>query len=757
MQIRRLSASFGILQNSLKNNRMKLEPGLNIIQSPNEQGKSTWCAFIRAMLYGINTSERKSDGFLPEKAKYQPWTGDGMEGYLELEAEGKAIAIQRTALGSQPMKKLEVRFSGSGEEVLALMHENLGETLTGVPEAVFVRSAFIRQSEMKITQTGQLEQRIAALVSSGEEGVSYRDTVSILGGWLRKRRHNKTGQIPAIEAEIIAINQTLSRMAEASVAYNEVSLEVDRAISRLKALREEQDAHTEVERRNARKTILDAKNKLQDLDLEIAALRKELGQTGKEITREQIADARASYDKLGGVSVRYNEAKAEKESIQRDLELMEEERRHTSFGGRSLEEARELVEQTEKASDEAGEAADFNKQVYTIPMGVLPVVAAGALAAGLVWDLPLWPISIGALLVGALLGVQFYRKWSVARTAEKKRGEAFVRLRVSTMEDLCRELEQYERLSEKAEELQAELQEAEKVSDETREEMHGYKAEFEGAIQSFAPDVKEFAKAFQMLTEIGKVMDRLEVANKERELAAHLFKTLTAQYDGDPQEPIPHDGLQVPRRSKTDTAYELKRTEKELDALKSSYAMAMGEVRALGDPVVLGAKRGHLADRLKDLTRQYEALRLATEVLAEADSEITARFSPLLGQRAGYYLDRLTGGKYKRVLFDKNLTPSAERSGESISRDILYLSGGTVDQIYLALRLAICDLTLPADKACPIILDDALVSFDEVRLEKALVLLKELAERRQVLLFTCHGREAAFFKGDKQVNIISGQ
>ena len=52
MIIKNMDASFGGLENA----HMELEPGLNIIEAPNEAGKSTWCGFIRTMLYGINTS-----------------------------------------------------------------------------------------------------------------------------------------------------------------------------------------------------------------------------------------------------------------------------------------------------------------------------------------------------------------------------------------------------------------------------------------------------------------------------------------------------------------------------------------------------------------------------------------------------------------------------------------------------------------------------------------------------------------------------
>lgn len=73
----------------------------------------------------------------------------------------------------------------------------------------------------------------------------------------------------------------------------------------------------------------------------------------------------------------------------------------------------------------------------------------------------------------------------------------------------------------------------------------------------------------------------------------------------------------------------------------------------------------------------------------------------------------------------------------------LALSTGTAEQLYLAVRLAVCQLTAPD---APILLDDALAAFDDGRMALALALLKELGEERQILLFSCHRREAEWAK-----------
>ena len=71
MLIRRMAASFG----RLENHTLELKDGLNIIQAPNESGKSTWCAFLLSMLYGVNSRERDRSGFMADKNRYAPWSG----------------------------------------------------------------------------------------------------------------------------------------------------------------------------------------------------------------------------------------------------------------------------------------------------------------------------------------------------------------------------------------------------------------------------------------------------------------------------------------------------------------------------------------------------------------------------------------------------------------------------------------------------------------------------------------------------------
>ena len=165
-------------------------------------------------------------------------------------------------------------------------------------------------------------------------------------------------------------------------------------------------------------------------------------------------------------------------------------------------------------------------------------------------------------------------------------------------------------------------------------------------------------------------------------------------------------------------------------------------------------KKQELQQRLEEaeeaLTRrrgEYRALELALEVLSQANGELQARFSPALNRRAGQLFSALTGGKYEELTLTREFEAAAREAGGVLPRRTVSLSRGTVDQLYLAVRLAVCELALPAEEPAPLVLDDALSDFDDARMALALECLEQYAGERQILLVTCHGRERAWQAG----------
>ena len=95
MKLYSMTATFG----KLENETLTLTPGLNILEAPNEWGKSTWCAFLVAMLYGIETRVHTTKTALADKERYAPWSGSPMSGSIDLCWNGRNITIQRQSKG----------------------------------------------------------------------------------------------------------------------------------------------------------------------------------------------------------------------------------------------------------------------------------------------------------------------------------------------------------------------------------------------------------------------------------------------------------------------------------------------------------------------------------------------------------------------------------------------------------------------------------------------------------------------------------
>ena len=160
MDFQHIEATFG----KLEHRSLSFSKGLNIIEAPNESGKSTLLAFLRVMLYGFPPRER---GAMADKNRYAPWSLSPMRGTLALTCQKGDITLQRdTARANSPMGRFSAVYTGSSEAVDGLTAADCGETLLGVPCEVYERSAFIRQSSLTVDASAELERRIAALITT---------------------------------------------------------------------------------------------------------------------------------------------------------------------------------------------------------------------------------------------------------------------------------------------------------------------------------------------------------------------------------------------------------------------------------------------------------------------------------------------------------------------------------------------------------------------------------------------------------------
>ena len=119
-------------------------------------------------------------------------------------------------------------------------------------------------------------------------------------------------------------------------------------------------------------------------------------------------------------------------------------------------------------------------------------------------------------------------------------------------------------------------------------------------------------------------------------------------------------------------------------------------------------------------------------------TSVTPKFTENLSKN----ISIISNGKYNKVgLNDENGLMVEQENGDYLPA--YRLSVGTIDQLYLSLRLSMVDDI--SKESMPIILDEAFAYFDTKRLENILKYLAEKSEQNQILIFTCTKREKEIF------------
>ena len=669
-----MAATFG----TLDHRTIQFENGLNIIEAPNESGKSTLLAFLRVMFYGFMPRER---GAAAEKNRYAPWSLAPMQGTLELRGRRGDITVTRdTVRAGDPMGRFSAVYTGSGESVPGLNAEDLGETLLGIPREVYERSAFIRQSGMCVDASAELERRIAALITTGEEGTSCTDALAALKKQLNARRYHRSGRIPALEAETDELNRSLDELTQLEAHRQEV----------------EDALH-----------VLDAEE--QRL---CGALRA-----------HDLCDAQEQYQAVAQAGAAADEAANALESAQRAMQLSACPTRETLAQGRAALDAlkgrkaeidraalaREDAEDALRTFDAQNSAPALSPIFYVCAaIGTLSLFALAAcllLKTRLLYDI----IFFSAAAVGILAAIPL--------RAQQRRAFAAYELRRRELLDA--------------------LKRASAVLD---------------ALLALIPAAGSLARVNSCINDALAQYDALDTLTQQAQTKRAQYELLVQQH---PACTFPDAPTARPAQSREELRAALSALSERRRTLQSELDHTQGRCRAVGEREALEAQLAQKREALSRLQAEYDAISLAMDALQRANATLQSRFSPALSRRAGELFSRLTDGKYESVLLDRDLSARAGERGEAVTHDAQCLSLGALDQLYLAVRLAICERVLPDGDPIPLVLDDALVHFDDARCRKALELLYEESKTRQILLFTCQHRESAFLAGRSGVTVLS--
>lgn len=745
MKILELNATFGKLNRA----RLTLEDGLNVIHAPNEGGKSTWCAFLRAMFYGIPTRERDRKGVLAEKNRWQPWSGAPMEGEMRLEWQGKDITLRRFTRGSVPFGGFSAVYTGTQEPVPGLTGDNCGSVLLGVGRDVWERSAFIGHTPtLAIDGTPELERRIAALVTSGEEDVSYSQTEQLLREWLRRRRHNRTGLIPKLEEELGLVQDTLARVLSAEQRMNQGEQEYAALEEELKQLSAEQQLHHQLaqQRRNQRYT--QARFELEQVEQELAALEQQ-GRFDALPHRELLMDTRRQLTRLSLQTEQLEQESAVLSQPQPEY-IPQRYTAPACFAG--LDGAQALVQ----AHNHRAQGKQLQEQIQ-LHMGrrwlcLLPGLGIGIallLIGLLLRPAQLWPIPAGALLAALVCGTLWWNHRRQIRRNQDALAQLLRPYGTDHPEDLVPMAEAYRKqeqayLHQQDEEQRRQAERLRQQDDlaARRKALETEQTSVLSFVRSFAPGTTSLFDCETAISRALSLQEDLDQCRIRLDLARSHCRTLEEQgaQKAEPSQPLP-----APLRTPEQTEQALEQIREHMTLLRQQIAAAQGELRSLGDRAQLEARADELERQLERRRQEYQALELALNGLQQANAQLQERFAPELNQRAGELLDRLTGGRYGQITLSRTMEACVRSADDILPRGTLSLSRGTADQVYLAVRLAVCQLCLPGDDPSPLVLDDALLTFDDGRLALALDCLSGLD--RQVILFSCQTREAQLAKG----------
>lgn len=138
--------------------------------------------------------------------------------------------------------------------------------------------------------------------------------------------------------------------------------------------------------------------------------------------------------------------------------------------------------------------------------------------------------------------------------------------------------------------------------------------------------------------------------------------------------------------------------------------------------------------------RKRSSLEMAEETMLEIANEMQTGVSQRLNEELSHIFSEMTNGKYEKVWVEEGMKISLYTENKKISMN--QVSQGTLEQLYLALRLAAVRILY--EEEYPVVLDDAFVYYDDVRLRQTLKWLSGYAN--QILIFTCQKREEEILK-----------
>lgn len=671
---------------NIENKDINLEEGINIIHGANESGKSTLLNYIISIFYGI--SRNKDGKALSDYEKYKPWNSNEFSGRISYELEnGEKYEIFRDFNKKNPkiyndkLEDISDRFETDKKDGSKFFIEQMG-----IDKQMYLSTVVSTQEEVRLDEKNQnmLIQKIANLAGTGEDNVSYKKALIKLQEKIRDEiGTNKTSQKPVniIEKEIVEINNKIVETEKYRSRKYEIDAEKEQILSELKELEQKKQILQELQ--NSMKNEEETKNRL-------------------EIREKNRKD---NIAKINELTNQKNTINAENERVQNAKNHLQD-----IIKGHK-ENIEKLNSEIEKIANEKEETQE--KEKPSISFIIITVVLAIALICSIIL-IKNYIIS-GVLGVAIIANIVFY----VINKNKQKVNKAKLREKINQEKQYKRE-----KLENQKQQIIANINTTEKELEKQEEEEKQVNSELSMLKGQIILLEKNNEKITEEIEQDNKEIKEESNKNKQQIIEKYKDKNINdLLYINDYQNYI----------SKIEETINNNRIR--IKGLEIEYNTIVPQ---LDEMVVLEEKLEADKEKLAELREKESIINIAIENLMDAYEEMKTTITPKFTKNLSESIQKISSNKYNKVTInDENGMIIENNRGEYV--EAIKLSTGTIDQLYLALRLSMIDEL--SKENLPIILDESFAYSDNNRLKNMLQYLTSDLNNHQTIIFTCTDRE----------------
>lgn len=754
-----------------------LSRGLNVLYGRNEAGKTTVSSFVGGVLFGWEEARGQRNTYKPENAEragalvFADDEGgqfelsrvrniDGLQGDAWLAADiDKSTFKTMFSLNSDELRQLrnasevtaKLLTAGSGTDAspAQALAELQGRLAEFTSRAASAEKSLVRMGAERDELRGQLREVAAEMEAYREQCRELQE--------LEAGRAELLAQLDALNEQMENLSACVAGIEKLDAELRRLRLECeDLHDEEIRALADKKNAERTVGRKLARLTPAEDRTLRDKLD-ELSAAAARLDHA-EDAARSSYEDARAAYEARAGVAVadgceHASMLEAASELVVSGVDEVGGAGADVRFATSSATAASGRSEgiacenPADSASDATSAASTSRKIAPRSPALLFAFAAASVVAAVgaayFAWQSQSAAIGIAAgvlavcacvLAVGGVAALRFASRASASPSAAEAAKQAAIESSRFAMLQSQRKLAN---IAASKAQLREEISAA--LADVGLEQAQG-----------------SLRRAYALLDEAKDA--RTEIAlceQRQRSASARVDSVERYIEQAATQRAALLTNAQLPDSATAfDVEAAMARTSKRRDAAQAQLAQLSKRYGELKQALAHAAKRRDF-DQLKvrnqavrtkmsDATQDLVRTLLAKRMLEQAIAEWEVQSQPQVYAHASRLLATMTNGAWARVSLGGDGRLQVE-NGAKVKRDPLHLSLGTCQQLYLSMRLALLMVADNVGRSIPVLADDILVNFDEQRRIGAAQALNELAEHRQILLFTCHRGVADLF------------